>query len=260
MPNILNPAQRVIENIRTAPATMRLVDEVLGDQRLEQFAWGVSRILVHADPSSEDGLCSVIGSKDTQLEVCIQLFNAGTELQTGWNSIRLANIPASQRQGRVACESVAVAAIFSLPTSSLLGSLPKKDPLAKCLRSHPDKTAIDCYKPAPTGDDDPRCMQPVVRATQFFNSFLSVAELELEIRKEVIDSVKLYRKVVQHPASHGSAELGSYHFETIIGGAAGAVFDRKRADSYLQAAHGLTAITHLLADILDRVTNYVADS
>lgn len=258
MSNILNPPERVIDNIQTASARMSRVDEVLGEQRLQRFAQGISRILTHIEPSA-DGLCKAVEDKDTQVEIVIQLINAATELETAWNVIRLGNIPASQRQGRVASELVAVAVLMSLPASTLR-SLPRKVPLACCLQDHPDKTVIDCYKPVAKDRNGLQVVEPLLMTTQFFTSFLMVAETLLKIPKQTLEAIRDYRKQVQHPASHGTAELFSYHFEAFRGGAAGAVFDKKRVESYVLAADELSNITRLLADILDWLTHYIANS
>ena len=258
MSETLNPPERVIDNILTASARMSRVDEVLGKQRLQRFAQRISRILTHIEPSA-DGLCKVVKDKDTQVEIVIQLINAATELETAWNVIRLGNIPASQRQGRVASELVAVAVLMALPTSTLR-SLPRKVPLARCLQDHPDKTVVDCYKPVIENRNEFQVAEPLLMATQFFASFLMVAETLLGIPKQTVEAIRDYRKQVQHPASHGTADLFSYHFEAFGGGAAGAVFDKKRVESYILAADELSNITHLLADILDWLTRYMVNS
>jgi len=251
-----NSSQRVKDNIRTASSRMRRVDNLLGEQRLLQFADGAARILAHGEPSG-DGLCAVLADKGVRLEAFIQLFNAAVELETAWNAVRLCNVPASQRQGRVACESIAVAVLFSLP-SSTLRDLPLGDPLADWLRAHPDKTAVDAYEPRLVSADEPQRMQPAVNATHFFSSFVKVAELVLQLPPDVLQGIRQYRERVQHPASHASAELFTYHFETLASGAAGAVFDPKRSATYVQAADDLSQIAHLLADILDRATQHLA--
>lgn len=253
-----NSSQRVKDNIRTASSRMRRVDNLLGEQRLHEFARGVARILAHGEPS-RDGLCAALVDRGARLEVFIQLFNAAVELETAWNAVRLCNVPASQRQGRVACESIAVGILFSLPTSTIR-SLPREVPLAKWLQDHRDKTAVDAYKPLPPTAGQPQSTQPPVNATQFFSSFVKVAEVVLCLPPAVVQSIRQYRKRVQHPASHASAELYTFHFETLASGAAGALFDPKRSDTYVHAADDLTQIAHLLADILDRATQYIAPS
>jgi hypothetical protein len=257
MSDVLNTPERTVDNISAACRIMRAVDGVLGDERLQEFAVGVSRILSHTQPSGS-GLCSVVSNKDARLEVFKQVFNSATELQTAWNCLRLANVPASQRQGRVAMELIGIAIVFSVPVSILLEGLSTKDPLAKWLGAHPGKTAIDAYKPPARREDEPDHTGPAVLATQFFNSFLDVAEVELQIPADAVRGIRDYRRAVQHPASHGSAELSAYHFETLVSGAAGALFDPERADTYVEAADDLTQIAHLLADILDWATHYLA--
>jgi hypothetical protein len=235
---------------------MRRVDDLLGEQRLQQFARGVARILAHAGPSGE-GLCAVLVDERACLEVLIQLFNAATELETAWNAVRLCNVPASQPQGRVACESIAVGVLFAVPTQTLR-SLPSKVPLARWLQDHPHKTAVDAYDPIPPSADQPQSTPPALKATQFFSSFVKVAEQVLSLPGEIVQSITEYRQRVQHPASHGSAELFTYHFETMPLGAAGAVSDPNRSATYVHAAEDLTEIAHLLADILDRATQNLA--
>jgi hypothetical protein len=257
MSDVLNSPERVVSNILAAGRIMHEVDGILNKERFLRFAVGVSRILAHSQPSL-NGLCSVVANEDARLEIFVQIFNSATELQTAWNCLRLANVPASQRQGRVAMESISVAIIFCLPVSVLLEGLPTKDHLAKWLRSHPHKTAIDAYKPQPKSEDEPQETGPAVLATQFFKSFLAVAEVELQMPAETVQGMREYRKWVQHPASHGSAELSVYHFETLVSGAAGALCDPERADTYVEAADDLTQIAHLLAEILDWATHYLA--
>ena len=155
-------------------------------------------------------------------------------------------------------ELIGTAIVFSLPVSVLLRGLPTQDRLAKWLRGHPDKTAIDAYKPLAWSEGELQRTAPAVKATQFFNTFLELAEAELQMPAEAIQGLREYRKWVQHPASHGSAELSAYHFETFVSGAVGALFDPERADTYVQAADDLTQIAHLLADMLDLGTHYLA--
>jgi hypothetical protein len=256
--NILNTPERVIDNIRRTSARMSRVDNALGDQRLQHFAQGISRILMHIEPSA-DGLCSVLEDSDTQVEIVIQLINAATELETAWNVIRLGNVPASQRQGRVASELVAVAVLMALPTSDLR-NLPRKVPIARCLQANPGKTVIDCYKPTIKDGDESQAVKPLLMTTDLFTSFLMVSETLLKIPKQTVESIRNYRKQVQHPASHGTAELFSYHFEAFRSGPAGAVFDEERVESYAFAADELSELAHLFADILERVTYHTAES
>ncbi len=254
--NILNPPERVISNIQTVTNRMSSVDEILGKQRLEYFAHGISRILSHIEPSIEN-LSKVVENKEIQTEIVILLINAATELETAWNVIRLCNIPASQRQGRIASELIAMIVVMSLPVPTLK-SLPRKIPISRCLQDHPDKTVIDCYKSVSQSKSDKLLVtEPLLKATEFFSSFLMVAETELNIPIHIVEMLRNYRKQVQHPASHGSEELTSYHFEGFQGGAAGTIFDKKRKNSYILAADEIGNIAHLLADILDIVTNYL---
>lgn len=255
---MLNPSERVIENIQTAPTRMKRVDEILGEQRLLYFAQGLARLLAHME-SLSGSLCEVVESRDIRTDIVIQIINAATELETGWNAIRLANIPASQRQGRVAFELIAVTVLAALPLPTLR-NLPREVPLARCLQDNPDKTVIDCYRPTPKDTGNTPVAEPLLQATQFFSSFLDVAERLLGIPKQLVDEIRSYRKQVQHPASHGTAELSSYHFEAFQGEAAGAVFDKRRSESYIFAADELGKLAHLLADILDHVTRYLLKS
>jgi hypothetical protein len=257
MQGVLNRPERVVNNILAADSIMHEVDGILNKERLLRFAVGVSRILAHAQPSL-DGLCSVVHDEDARLEVFAQIFNSATELETAWNCLRLANVPASQRQGRVAMESIGTAIVFSLPVPVLLKELPRNDFLAKWLRNHPEKTAIDAYTPPAWDDDEPQRMGPAVRTTQIFNSFLTLAEAALEMPAEAVEGLKEYRRWVQHPASHGSAELSAYHFQTFASGSVGALFDPQRADTYIKGASDLIDIAYLIADILDLGTRYVA--
>jgi hypothetical protein len=257
MQGVLNRPERVVNNILAAGRIMHELDAILNKEKLLGFAVGVSRMLAHAQPSL-NGLCSVVPDEDTRLEIFAQIFYSATELETAWNCLRLANVPASQRQGRVAMESIAAAIVFSLPVPVLLRGLPRNDCLAKWLRDHPGKTAIDAYAPPAWCEDEPQRMGPALRTTQIFNSFLNLAEAELEMRAEAVQALKEYRKWVQHPASHGSAELSAYHFQTFVSGSVGALFDPQRADTYIKGASDLIDIAHLLADILDLGTHYLS--
>jgi hypothetical protein len=256
MQGVLNRPERVVNNILAADRIMHEVDGILKKERLLRFAVGVSKILAHAQPSL-NGLCGVVCNDDAKVDVFAQIFNSATELQTAWNCLRLANVPASQRQGRVATESIATAVVFSLPVRDLLRGLPRNDHLAKWLRDHPEKTAIDAYTPPAWSEDNPQAVGPAMKTTQFFNSFLKLAEAELEMPAEAVEDLRVYRKWVQHPASHGSAELSAYHFQTFVSGSVGALFDPQRADTYIQAATDLIGIANLLADILDLGAHYL---
>jgi hypothetical protein len=255
---MLNPPERVAENIRVAPERMSRVDEVLGERRLQQFAQGVSRILAHIEPSAAT-LNGVVRDKDIQAEIILQLISAATELETGWNTIRLANIPSAQRQGRVASELIATAVLMAIPLARIRG-LPRKVPVARYLQEYPDKTVIDLQKPVPKEKDGVRITEPLLKATEFFASFLAVAETVLKIPKQKVDEIRAYRQQVQHPASHGSAVVPLYHFEAFRGGPVGAVFDKERTKSYCFEADQLTNLTHLFADVLDWTARWVSET
>lgn len=256
---MLNPPERVIQNIQSTPTQMKRVDEILGEQRLLHFAQGLARLLAHVE-SSSGSLCGAMKDRGTRTDVMMQIINAATELETGWNVIRLANIPASQRQGRVAFELIAVAVLAVLPLPTLK-NLPREVHLARCLQDNPDKTVIECYRPTLKDKGNTQVAEPLLDATKFFSSFLDIAERLLGIPKQSVDEIRAYRKQVQHPASHGTAELSSYHFEAFQhGGAAGTVFDKRRSESYILAADKLGNLAHLLADILDHVTHYLLKS
>ena len=148
---------------------------------------------------------------------------------------------------------------MALPVSTLK-DLPRRVPIARCLQDHPDKTVIDCYKPIiKNRDGELQVIEPLLRAPEFFTSFLIVAEILLNMPNQTVEMIRNHRKKVQHPASHGSAELFSYHFEAFRGKAAGAVFDKERVESYRFAADEIGNVAHLFADILDFVTHHLID-
>ena len=59
-----------------------------------------------------------ISDKTLKAEVIAHLGCSASELETGWNLIRLGNVPVSLRQGRVATEFVAGAVLLSMPNTS----------------------------------------------------------------------------------------------------------------------------------------------
>jgi hypothetical protein len=254
-----NTPERVAENFQITSFTMMKVDEVLGIRRLTRFSKNISRILFHIEPKL-DGLASYIDDRSIGAEITKHLISCTTELETAWNNLRLANIPAAQRQGRVASEFVSNVILLCIPKSVLI-SLPRKIPISKALTDHPELEVKDLFVPRPFDPTDLRKVKPILKATQLFSSFLHVGESVVKIPEETIEGIKNYRTYVQHPASHGSSEVIQFHFDAFNTRTkrAGAFVTPKRHASFRFEGDQLVALSALIADILDwTVENYLS--
>ena len=247
----LNPAERVLANVRGAPERMARVDGVLGNDRLLRFAESVSQLLLNAQ-SDAFGL-TLLESGESRSLVVANMVHAATEFETAWNAIRLCNIPASQRHGRVATEFCARATVLAVPLD-LIKSLPLKAPLAKALQATPAKTVLDLIEMR-VGESPEDVHEPELRATDVFFSFRMLLE-ETGFRQNRLQALLDYRREVQHPASHGSSHALAYHFEEWTGGSAGAVFRTEREDSYKSAADQVIALADLMTEALAHVTRH----
>jgi hypothetical protein len=230
---------------------MALADNVLGVRRPRRFSRNVSRILYHIEPS-QDGIASYAPDIATGAEIATQLISCATELETGWNALRLGNIPASQRQGRVASEFSAIATLLSIPREAL-AALPRSVPVSKALQDNPRISVANLYEPRRSSSILPEEAEPILRATQFYASFLYVAEHLLGLPNENIEWMRGYRRYVQHPASHSSAEVVQHHFEAFNARTkrAGAYITRRKYRSLRFQAEELIGLSHLIAELLD---------
>jgi len=98
---MINPPVSIVKTFNDAPARMQKVDAILGQEHLNSFSESLAHLLYQAEPE-KDTLVGIMPDSKAQAEVVIQIINAATELEMGWNAIRLSNVPAAQRQGRVA--------------------------------------------------------------------------------------------------------------------------------------------------------------
>lgn len=229
------------------------MDELLGEAPNNAFASSLSDLLAHQDPG---GLASVV-SGDLGAEITLNLVNAATELETGWNVLRLGNIPAAQRQGRVACEFVGLAVLNSLPRQSLV-TLGNGVPVAKLLQRHPTKSVAElCSPELIRSGSSIEVVEPTIRAADAFTSFLSACEHILSLPESQVKQLRSYRRTVQHPASHATREVFAFHFEGFTGGPAGAIFDPRREETYRNEAGALISLTAFLVMTLNATVAYL---
>jgi hypothetical protein len=208
--------------------------------------------LYHIEPKLT-GLASILTDTDFGADLTTLLISAATELETAWNVLRLANIPAAQRQGRIATEFIALAVLIFVPREELASLPKKKAPISKALQKYPGKSIIQLAEPIQVDPNDPRKGEPLVRATEVFTSFLFVAEKILGVPSEIVTGIGDYRKYVQHPASHGSREVIWDHFEgfNTRTKSAGAYLTRKRYPSIRFEADQIINLAQFIVDILD---------
>ena len=166
-------------------------------------------------------------------------------------------MPASTRQGRVACEFVAVVVLSGIPRDDLARLPPKEAPIASALSKHPHWSVFELYEPRPVDADNPGDMEPALQATQFFKSFLYAAHEVVGYSKQNLESLSKYRRFVQHPSSHGTADLVSQHFSgfTEDSPRGGIFFSKDRLPRLIHEAYQLIALAALCADILDWTSN-----
>jgi hypothetical protein len=231
---------------------MHKADQVLGIRRLQRFCRAISRILYHIEPSLE-GLNAHFRESRLGADITTLLISSATELETAWNVLRLANTAAARRQGRVACEFVAVAVLLAIPREEL-AKLPKKQaPISYALRQNPSMSVLDLYEANPANGSSSSRSGLFVPASRFFKSFLYVAEQILKMSSETIQGLGDYRDHVQHPASHGSSDVIWQHFEGFSARRkeAGAFLVGRRHPSIRFEGDQTINLAVLLADILD---------
>jgi hypothetical protein len=201
-----------------------------------------------------------IPSRDQQARVMVAVMNAATELETGWNLLRLANLPASQRQCRVAAEFVAAACLSAIP-APVLRAQPASVPVAALLNKYPNATLEELMVPKIIGEGlDAEIKPATLKAQDALESLFHLLSTPLGFPEERIQQFRKYRKQVLHSAAHGSAELTAYHFESFALSKPprmGAYYSPDRDSSYAAQAAQLSGFTDLLADVLSRVASYI---
>jgi hypothetical protein len=230
-------------------------DEVLGTRRLAKFSKAVSRILYHIEPS-QNGLNSRIQDTGHEAKITILLISAATELETAWNVLRLPNIPAVRRQGRVACEFISVVVLSCIPRD-VLAALPKKQaPISKALNEFPNLYFFDLYDHLLEDPNASLGFRHILATSKFYESFLYVAEHILDIPAQTIQSIRDYRQYVQHPASHGTFSVTGHHFRGFSPHnlRAGSFLSQNQYFDIRSEGNQLIALAELLADILDWTT------
>ncbi|ABA88626.1 hypothetical protein Pcar_1379 [Syntrophotalea carbinolica DSM 2380] len=254
----LNSPDKIIANLRGAPERMHKVDSVLGDRTFTQFSEAIAKILRHSEV--EQNCINQLLPRELGADVCINLFSAAAEFETGINVLRLSNAPASQRQGRVASELIALSILIALP-DKLIRRLPPKLQLVKKLSENPGKKVVDLYKTQMTFQGrKPIRIEPQVKGNMIYPAFLSALRNILNAPCEIVENLKLYRETVQHPASHASLEVGLFHFEGFDGGRSGATFMEERTDTYKNSVKDLTNLAIWHARALDATYRFLKDS
>lgn len=261
MSNLLNTPERILRGILAGGDRMGQVDTVLGDERLLRFCEAVSRLTVHQEPRGA-GLTSIAAADGTGAMVCLYVLNAVAELDTAWHLVRLGNVPASQRQGRVAAEALAAAGLLACPRQFLLG-MPSDIGAVGLLKNRSDSTIESLLKTALDGErDDATYVPPALSATQTYASFIRLLGHLDAAPAQDLAMLQQYRTEVQHPASHGTFDLTLYHFEGIREQEAprsGAFFDVNRAGTYIKAAEDLIGLTDTFTSILYGLVGKVLD-
>lgn len=257
----LNPKSKVLANLMAAPSIIERIDEHIEDASFEGIALGISRILKHCETDRGD-LCEFLkadGELGALTTIC--LFNAATELQTGFNVLRLGNIPAVYRQYRVSLEFIATACIMVLPIDKLKRLSPKLK-LVQKLTDHPNKRVCDLV--APSFKEQGKIVQrkdPILKGDMFLDAFYSVCQDILEISESTVNNMRMNVLSVYHPASHGSLDSIAFHFEAVeVNLKAGAMYSEERASTYKRIASDWSIMVTLLADILDASYTYLSKS
>jgi len=233
---------------------MKQLDDLLATPIAVRFAEAVAGIVRHIETHA-DCLNGCVRDTGAGLEVCLNLISAVTEFEAGWNLLRLANIPGTQRQGRVGSEFVGVAILHALPLASLR-DLRTKNPLTKELKEDQDATVASLLNPRSSVEDGlAQPEPPKIRAGNAFDaSLVAVEELKI-LAEEDVEQLRSYRRNVQHAASHASCVVTSYHFEAFDGKRGGAFYDPNRNPSYLAAADELTRLCEFWKWVLSHVTD-----
>lgn len=256
MSHRLNPPERILKNIETAPLTLARVAEAIGAEQLILFAEALALLADHVQPD-ERTLVGSIRDKRLAADIVMHLVSAATEFETAWNTLCLANIPATHRQGRVATECVALAVMLSLPTHDLL-KLSGRLVFVRRLKEDPTKPLAELISPTlrRVGKQRQKIEAPI-RGPAVMEAFLRAAHDLLEIPPRRVEELRAYRDMIQNPSSHGSVETNSYHFQNYDGGPVGSAFRVDRIDSYRHEAEQLTNLVQLCSDLLDASARYL---
>ena len=253
MKEALNPPSRIRNNLETAPIRMGKVDAYIAEETLTLFAVSTSRILEHTEVKA--GTINNHIPMPIASEVTLLLVSAASELETAWNVLRLANVSASRRQGRVAEELVALAVLVAVPIH-VLQSLPSGYGLKGVIKKNPGRTVSELYRPIIKKQGRKTIVtDPPLKARDIYPAFLRICTQNLGLSDKVVQNLREYRDRVQHPASHASVDTWVLHFEGFetIGRRAGAWFTKKRGSSYTQASEDLANLSGWMANILDQV-------
>jgi len=256
----LNTPDMVLANLRGAPERMRQIDQMLGDELPRQFAEAVSALLYHIE-EKPGKLNSLVPNRDVGAEVCMSIMNAATESETGWNTLRLGNVPAMQRHGRVATELIALAVLHALPIE-ILREVDGGGPLVRYLRDHPDASVATAVKPIREriGDQGGVVRTPL-KATEVFSSFMKIAEQLDILSGDSLDRFRKYRKTIQHAASHATWAISLYHFEGFFKGSggsrAGAMFSPERQATYREAGEEIVGVTRFNIELLESTHKFI---
>lgn len=254
----LNTPARIIRGLDSVHRRIDEIDRVLGVELKVEFAEAVAALLLHIEPDA-GGLVSTVASRQEQIHLVAGLIQASAEFDTGWNTVRLGNIPAAQRQGRVGTEFVAAGVLQSLPRSAIRQRLPKTDPLATLVRKYPTEAVADLMSPSLSAKG--KVVPARLLSMRAFNSFVTFVAGLPGISTDDVEWLQHYRKVVQNAASHGSSELIAYHFEGARVGKplrGGAFFDPDRAESYRTAGRELNRVVHVLTRFLNAISSFIS--
>jgi hypothetical protein len=255
MIDTLNTPQHILGSIRGVAGRMERVDTVLGSSREQAFADAISGLLAHGNPDLA-GLSEVLLAKapDLNAHVFTLLSSASCELETGWNALRLGNIPAAYRQGRVASEFVGMAVLASVPRAWLEQLPPGETPLPSLLKNHPTKSVIELWTPEKRIENGQEVFAPALfQAMSVLRPFLKILAHNLGVPAAAVDNIRGYLKEVQHPSSHGSAETRAHQLLGASGGVVGINYVTERDPLYRQAADDLIHMTQNFAEILAKL-------
>lgn len=253
MTEALNPPSRVRNNLETASIRMQKVDMYIAEETLTLFTVSTSRILEHTEVKA--GTINNHLPKPIALEMTLLLISAASELETAWNVLRLANVPASRRQGRVAEELVALAVLVAVPIH-VLQSLPSRFGLKRVIDENPGRAVSELYRPKIKKQGRKTIVtDPPLKAKDIYPAFLRICTQYLGFSDKVVQNFREYREKVQHPASHASVDTWVLHFEGFDAGSsrAGAWFNKERGSSYTQASEDLANLSGWMAKILDQL-------
>ena len=259
MRDYLNTPKQIEHGFLNVDKRINQIQESIGKEKISTLSKQLADLLYHIQPDG-DSLNKEVNSNKTQSHISIAITNASIELQSAYHFLTIGNIPSVFRQSRLANEFIAVAIFLAVPNKRLINILSsKKHTMIAKLEEYEESSFWDLYefKIKKMGKVIQRD-NPVIKGNMVLKPFMDFLKIGLKIEQSEVQTLRKQIYDVQHPSSHGTLDIFTYHFMDVEkGNPVGINYSENKIPEYRNAMNYLIWHSHFLNKVLNKTCQFL---